>query len=64
MIRTLNNILKQDREAFIIPRKLQDMIPVQTIWPDGIFLVGKNKFSKMYRFTDKKSSYIYRDKIL
>lgn len=64
MIRTLNNILKQDREAFIIPRKLQDMIPVQTIWPDGIFLVGKNKFSKMYQFTDKKSSYIYRDKIL
>ena len=42
MIKTLSNILKQDREAFIIPKKVQDMIPIQTIWPDGIFLNGKN----------------------
>ena len=61
MIKTLNNILKQDREAFIIPKKVQDMIPIQTIWPDGIFLNGKNKFSKMYRFTDINYAVASRD---
>ena len=61
MIKTLSNILKQDREAFIIPKKVQDMIPVQTIWPDGIFLNGKNKFSKMYRFTDINYAVASRD---
>ena len=52
MIKTLTNILKQDKEKFAVPRKVQDIIPVRSIWPDGIFLTGKNKFSKMYRFTD------------
>ena len=61
MIRTLNNILKQDREAFIVPRKVQDMIPIQSVWPDGIFLNGKNKFSKMYRFTDINYAVASRD---
>ena len=50
MIKTLSNILKQDKEKFKVPRKVQDIVPVRTIWPDGIFLVGKNKYSKMYRF--------------
>ena len=61
MIKTLSNILKQDREAFVIPKKVQDMIPIQTIWPDGIFLNGKNKFSKMYRFTDINYAVASRD---
>ena len=61
MIRTLTNILRQDKEAFVIPRKVQDMIPIQTIWPDGIFLNGKNKFSKMYRFTDINYAVASRD---
>ena len=52
MIRTLNKILKQDKERFTVPKKVQDIIPVRRIWPDGIFLVGKNKYSKMYRFED------------
>ena len=61
MIKTLSNILKQDRESFVVPKKVQDMIPVQTIWPDGIFLIGKNKFSKMYRFTDINYAVASRD---
>ena len=61
MIKTLSNILKQDREAFIIPKKVQDMIPIQSVWPDGIFLNGKNKFSKMYRFTDINYAVASRD---
>lgn len=52
MIKTLSNMLKQDKEKFEVPKKVQDMIPVRTIYPDGIFLVGKNKYSKMYRFDD------------
>ncbi len=30
---------------------MQDVIPIQCIWADGIFRVG-NKFSKTWRFTD------------
>ena len=48
MIRTLTNVLKQDKEKFAVPRKVQDIIPVRSIWPDGIFLTGKNKFSKSF----------------
>lgn len=45
-------MLKQDKEKFEVPKKVQDMIPVRTIYTDGIFLVGKNKYSKMFRFDD------------
>ena len=52
MIKTLTNMMKQDKEKVEVPKKLQDMIPVKAIWPDGIFLSGKNKYSKMFRFED------------
>lgn len=52
MIKTLRNINKQDKEKFVKPKGVQDIIPVQTIYEDGIFKVGKNKFSKTYRFDD------------
>ena len=51
MIKTLSNLLQQDREKYRVPRRVQDVIPIRRIWPDGIFLVG-SKYSKMYRFTD------------
>ena len=51
MIKTLQKIMKQDKERFIIPRGVQQAIPIRTIWPDGIFRVG-NKFSKSFRFED------------
>ena len=51
MIKTLKNLLKQDKERFKVPRKVQDVIPIKRIWNDGIFLVG-NKYTKMYRFSD------------
>ena len=51
MIRTLQNILRQDRESFVIPRSVQDAIPIRRVWPDGVFQFG-NKFSKTIRFTD------------
>ncbi len=51
MIKTLQNALKQDRESFILPRSVQDAIPIRRVWPDGIFQFG-SKFSKTIRFTD------------
>ena len=52
MIKTLNNIFKQDKERFVIPRSVQQAIPIQAIWKDGIFKVGKNKFSCTFKFVD------------
>ena len=52
MIKTLNRTLKQDREKFTLPKNVQDIIPVQSVYPDGIFQTGKNKFSKTFRFED------------
>lgn len=51
MIKTLQKIMKQDKEKFIVPKGVQQAIPIRTIWPDGIFRVG-NKFSKTFRFED------------
>ncbi len=51
MIKTLQNTLKQDRESFVLPRSVQDAIPIRRVWPDGIFQFG-SKFSKTIRFTD------------
>ena len=52
MIKTLNKTLKQDRKKFTLPKNVQDIIPVQSVYPDGIFQTGKNKFSKTFRFED------------
>ena len=42
MLKTFKTIQAQDREKFVAPES----------WDDGIFLVGKNKYSKMFRFDD------------
>ncbi|MCQ2517120.1 MAG: TraE family protein, partial [Saccharofermentans sp.] len=52
MLRSVETILKQDKEKFVVPKKVQDLIPVMRIWPDGIFQVAPNKFSKCWKFTD------------
>ncbi len=51
-MKKLSDLLKKDKEKFIIPKGVQDTIPVQRIWEDGIFLVGRNKYSKTFGFTD------------
>ena len=60
-MKTLKKIFKQDKEKFKIPKSVQDAIPVKTIWEDGIFLVGKNKFSKCYKFSDINYAVASRD---
>ena len=52
MIKTLHNLFKQDKEKFVVPKGVQDIIPVTVIYDDGIFQVGKDKFSKTYKFSD------------
>ena len=51
MIKTLQNTLKQDKEGFILPKSVQDAIPIRRLWPDGVFQFG-SKFSKTIRFSD------------
>ena len=51
MIKTLQQALKMDREKFKVPRSVQQAIPFQRIWPDGVFQSG-TKFSKSFRFSD------------
>lgn len=40
-----------DREKFKVSRSVQQAIPIQRIWPDGVFQSG-TKFSKSFRFSD------------
>ena len=51
MMKSISNILKTDKERYKVPKKVQDVIPIKRIWPDGIFLVG-SKYAKSWKFTD------------
>ncbi len=51
MLKTLSNLLKQDKEQYKVPRKVQDLIPIRRIWADGIFLCG-NQYCRTWRFSD------------
>ena len=50
MIKTLRNLLKQDKERFVVPRGVQDVIPIKAIYDDGIFQVGRD----IYLHTDSE----------
>ncbi len=52
MLKTLKLILGQDKESYRVPHKVQEVIPIRRIYPDGIFQVGRKKYSKTYAFTD------------
>ncbi len=52
MIKTLQNTLKQDKERFTVPRSVQDTIPIRRIWPDGVFSIWQQVFSKHCVFSD------------
>ena len=51
MIKNVKNITRQDKEPYFVPKRVQGVIPISCVWPDGVFKVGA-KFSKTYRFTD------------
>jgi len=50
-MRSIKSILREDKERYTVPRRVQDVIPVRRIWNDGIFMVG-GRFAKTYQFTD------------
>ena len=42
----------REKNYFKRPRSTQDLIPVDTVYPDGMFLSNGNLYSKSYRFSD------------
>ena len=41
MLKKLKELLRRDPEQFRIPRSVQEVIPIRTVWKSGIFLVGR-----------------------
>ena len=52
MVRTLKNIFRQDREKFVVPKSVQQAVPILAVWENGIFQIAKNKFARTYKFED------------
>ena len=50
-MRYFQKIMRQDKERFVVPKSVQQTIPIQRIWQDGLFYTG-NKYSKSWQFTD------------
>lgn len=61
MIKTMKMLFKQDKEKFVVPKGVQDIIPVKAIYSNGIFQVGKNKYAKTYKFEDINYAVASRD---
>ena len=45
------NRIMTGKEKYQIPRSVQDLIPVRTIWEDGIFLTSQG-YSRTWKFSD------------
>ncbi len=52
MIKTLQTIEKRDKEPYRVPRSVQNAIPIMRLWENGLFQIGKEKYSKTYQLTD------------
>lgn len=39
-------------DGMSVPKSVQDVIKIDAVYPDGIFMTGKDKYSKTYKFTD------------
>lgn len=50
--KTLSKLFRLEREPHKTPKSVEDAIPINRIWADGIFLVGKHKYAKTYRISD------------
>lgn len=51
MTNTFRKVRQAERESLKIPKSVQQAIPINKIYEDGIFRVGNN-FSKTMKFTD------------
>jgi hypothetical protein len=58
VLKTLRTHFRENKERFKVPKGVQEVIPVHSVYGDGIFLVrksgifGENKYSKTWKFTD------------
>lgn len=41
-----------DGDTLSVPQSVQGVLQIKSVYDDGIFLVGKELYSKMFRFTD------------
>lgn len=60
MIKSYQRLKRLNKEKYKVPKTVQDTIPVDTIYKDGIFCMG-NKYSKSYRFLDINYSIASKD---
>lgn len=51
---------KKTVEPDAVPTNVEQAIPIQGVAPDGIFLVGRNLWSKTFTFTDIKREFMNR----
>lgn len=51
-MKTLKTMIKREKEKFVIPKSVQDVIPIKAVYKDGIFLLSNNNYSKTFKFTD------------
>ena len=51
MNKIIRRLKRRESDTYFLPQKVQDIIPIKTVWEDGIFEVGR-KFSRTTRFTD------------
>lgn len=51
-MKTLKTMIKREQERFIIPKSVQDVIPIKAVYKDGIFLLSNNNYSKTFKFSD------------
>ena len=56
MLKTLKNIRRRDTDKFMIPHSVQEVIPIRTVWKSGILLVGQNRYSRTWQFSDINSA--------
>ncbi len=52
MIKSIMRLLKRDRDKFRVPKRVQDILGVDRVWRDGICRVGRDLYSKCFKFTD------------
>ena len=52
MLKRVNALLKANKEAYRIPRRVQDLIPIRRVWEDGVFQLGQDFYAQTFRFSD------------
>ena len=51
-MKTLKLMNKKEKDKFVMPKAVQDVIPIKAVFKDGIFVVGNDLYAKTFRFSD------------